>query len=558
MSVDVFRRPGAELDCTDFFCGIGGSSTGLVNAGWQVKLAANHDQTAINTHSANHPGTEHICADLQTVDYRYLPKTRALWASPICTEVSPAGGKAKRRTDQPSLWEEHGHVPQAAFERTRVTFWEVLRAAEVHRYEVIMLENVLESFDWELLPVFLAGLKTLGYEIQTVNVSAAHVGDEGNDPAAQLRDRVYWVARLASIPAFDLDPRPPAWCDRCDAIVTAVQMWKPLTVKSRQWEGQRAGKYNQQYVWGCPTHGTRCEPLIMPAATAIDWTDIGTRIGDRAELGMRDLALRTMRRIEMGLEMIADPVLIAAAGNTWDAAAGKGGNYLRAVDPYGWPIASEQGTATQGVAMSFTMAHGGRATPYDVTAEPMRTWTTAQTEALAVTEPFVTMLRRNGKPSRVSEPMATFTGGGFHHGLTVPPGAFISKHHGGYADGDPSMNSPVTRPLPTMTARGSRSLVVPFRKGERPHSPGAPFSTLATRQQHGLAVAGAGRISVEDCYFRMLSPREAANGQRFPRDYILTGTLGEQQLGAGNAVACNVAQFIGRRVAEGLDSRSAA
>lgn len=61
-----------------------------------------------------------------------------------------------------------------------------------------------------------------------------------------------------------------------------------------------------------------------------------------------------------------------------------------------------------------------------------------------------------------------------------------------------------------------------------------------------------------DCYFRMLSPREAANGQRFPRNYVLTGTLGEQQLGAGNAVPVNVSQMIGQRVAQGLDSRSAA
>lgn len=34
---------------TDFFCGMGGSSTGLVAAGYAVKLAANHWDTAIAT-----------------------------------------------------------------------------------------------------------------------------------------------------------------------------------------------------------------------------------------------------------------------------------------------------------------------------------------------------------------------------------------------------------------------------------------------------------------------------------------------------------------------------
>lgn len=556
MSIDVFRRPGVDLDCIDFFCGIGGSSTGLVAAGWRVKLAANHDQTAINTHSANHPDTEHICADLQTVDYRYLPKARALWASPICTEISPAGGK-KKQHNGPTLFDEHGHVPQEAFERTRVTFWEVLRAAEVWRYEVIMLENVLEAFDWVLLPTFLAGLETLGYEIQTVCVSAAHVGGDDNPPAPQLRDRIYWVARRRGMKPFDLDLRPPAWCDQCGEVVYALQLWKPLTRTSRQWKGQRAGKYGPQYVWGCPRHMTRCEPLIMPAAAAIDWTNLGVRVGDREQLGMRKLASRTLRRIEMGIEMIADPVLIAAGGNTWDAAAGSGGTYLRAADPSSWPLAAEQGTSTQGIAMSFSMAHGGRQQPYDVTAEPMRTWTTAQSEALVTTEPFITMLRENGRPTPLNHaPMQALTTGR-NHGLTIPPGAFISKHHGGWADGDPTMNRPVDEPLPTMRAHSTHSLVVPFRRGARPHSPGAPLSTIPTHAQHGVMTASE-RISVEDCWFRMLTPREAANGQRFPRDYVLTGTLGEQQLGAGNAVACNVAQFIGHRVAQGLDSRSAA
>lgn len=543
-----------DLTCTDFFCGIGGSSTGLVGAGWTVELAANHSQTAINTHSANHPDTEHLCADLQTVDFRYLPKTRALWASPICTEVSPAGGRSKRQTG-PSLFEEHGHVPREAFERTRVTFWEILRAAEAHRYEVIMIENVLEAFDWVLLPTFLAGLKTLGYEIQIVCVSAAHVGDGGNPNAPQLRDRIYWVARLAKIAAFDLALRPPAWCDRCEGIVDAVQLWKPLTKTSRQWEGQRAGKYNQQYIWGCPRHMTRTEPLIMPASTAIDWTNLGVRIGDREELGMRRLAGRTMRRIEMGLDMIADPVLIAAGGNTWDAAAGSGGTYLRAADPMSWPLSAEQGTATQGIATSpakFVMAtnHDGGPRAFDPDGAPLPTRSTKNGEALVMTAPFVTMLRENGKPTPVYQAPLQAVMTGRHHALTVPPGAFLMKHQGGYLDDRHAVAS-VDTPMPTVTTRHGGSLVIPFRKGERPHHPTRPLGTVTTRAQHGVMTAGS--IAVEDCYFRMLSPREAANAQRFPRHYILTGTLGEQQLGAGNAVPCNVSQWVGHQVAVGLD-----
>ena len=73
---------------TDFFCGMGGSSTGLTRAGFTVDLAANHWGRAIETHSANHPTTEHLLGDIQAVDLRYLPRTRILWASPICTEIA--------------------------------------------------------------------------------------------------------------------------------------------------------------------------------------------------------------------------------------------------------------------------------------------------------------------------------------------------------------------------------------------------------------------------------------------------------------------------------------
>lgn len=53
---------------TDFFCGMGGSSTGLARAGFEVKLAANHWDRAIETHAANHPNTEHLLGDIQAVD----------------------------------------------------------------------------------------------------------------------------------------------------------------------------------------------------------------------------------------------------------------------------------------------------------------------------------------------------------------------------------------------------------------------------------------------------------------------------------------------------------
>ena len=563
----------SALDCIDWFCGMGGSSSGLVEAGIEIKVAANHWERAIETHAANHPDTDHLCADIQAIDLRRLPKTRLMWASPICTEVSPAGGRKRRH--QADLFEKHGHVASAAFERTRVTFWEVIRAAELFRHDVIMIENVVEAVTtWELFDTWLAGMRVLGYTPHFVSVSAAHVWDAVNAPAPQWRDRIYIVLTRKGIKAPDLDPRPLAWCEQCAEVVPAMQWWKPHGIP----EGYRVGKYNQQYHYVCPEGHGRIEPCVAPAAAAIDWTDLGTRIGDRK----RPLADKTMARIRYGAQLVQsepwvmggagaqlptaidDPLrtqrasgadflvgsyLVGAAGNTWDAiSAGKGG-YVRAW-PASDPLQTQAATAqlglvvptggtwnTQptgtteplrtmltrdayGIALSgkFVMAvnHDGHGRHFDPDAQPLPAETAKRGEALVMDEAFVTMLRANGR----ARP----------------------------ATGDA---------LPTFSTGRNHMLVVPFRKGDRAHYAAAePITTTATKSQHGLMV-GAPELDVDDYHFRMLKPREAANAQRFARDYTIHGNQGEQQVQAGNAVAVNVAHWIGKQVAAALDGRAA-
>ena len=517
-----------SLSATDFFCGMGGTSSGLTEAGFDVKLAANHWARAIETHAANHPDTEHLCADIQAVDLRYLPRTDVLTASPICTELSPAGGRRKK-TPPPDLFQEHGHVPKAAFERTRVTFWEVVRAAEVHRYKAVVIENVVESAAWELFDVWVAAMRALGYTVQFVSVSAAHIGDEQNPHAPQWRDRLYMVFTLAGIRLPDVSPRPPAWCPQCGTVGPSRQQWKQPNGP----RGRFIGKYRQQYIYVCDK-GHPCEPLVAPAAAALDLTNPGTRIGDRK----RRLAEGTMRRIDYAIDMLnrgefgpeivfsvnhdgdgrpfdahsrpmptetvkrGQALLVAAAGNTWDAASRGQDGYIRAWPADGAPAPAQTTTSQLGV---------------------------------------VTMLRNNSLPTSLDAPLATFTGGGYHHGL-------ILKSQGGHLEDRHAIQT-TAEPFPAFRARSTDFLVVPYRKGGKPHPVSRPVSALTTREGHGLIKPA---VAVEDCYFRMLTPREAANAQRFPSDYTVTGNLGEQQMQAGNANPVNVAHWLGRQVAEVL------
>ena len=524
----------------DMFCGAGGSSTGLVEAGWRLVVAANHWQRAIETHSANHPNAEHLCEDMDRYDMRRLPRTRNLWASVICTEGSPAGGKRKQRGSdggQLSLIEEQGHVEAAGWERTRATAHDVIRAAEIHGYDAVIVENVVEfAVDWPLFDWWVQGMTILGYHYRIVCVNSAHVGGEDNPFAPQWRDRIYALFLRKGIPMPDLELRPLAWCFTCAEVVNARQTWKTHTPLGRR----KIGKYREQYTYTCP-HTTRrhesfeVEPFVLPAAAAIDWDDLGTRIGDRKKTKAKPegLAPSTIARIRAGHALLAQPapfLVLLRSGR------------VRIIDPAADPLAT---IVADGSNHGLVLPVGGNNhdAPPTTTGEPMRTRMVRDTDAL-VAPPFITMLRgKDGTARGVDEPLATVMATGRHHALTVPP--FILKNYGGYCAPDQNVGQ-VSAPLSAVTVKDHHALVVPYRgKRSKPTTTAEPLHTVATRDSAALVLPD---IDVADDLFRMLKPREHLTAQRFPLTYIVTGNQGEQTAQAGNAVSVNVAHWLGLRL----------
>jgi site-specific DNA-cytosine methylase len=83
------------ITIADLFCGAGGSGLGAsVVPDVQLRYAANHWRTAVETHAQNFPDTDHDVADISQVDPRRTPRTDILWASPECTNHSVAKGPA--------------------------------------------------------------------------------------------------------------------------------------------------------------------------------------------------------------------------------------------------------------------------------------------------------------------------------------------------------------------------------------------------------------------------------------------------------------------------------
>jgi DNA (cytosine-5)-methyltransferase 1 len=527
-----------SIDFTDIFCGAGGSSIGLVAAGLELKLAANHWDRAIETHSANFPNADHLIADVSNYDMRRLPRTQVLWASPECTWHSPAGGRKSQEQIRAQLDLFEDYVPNAAGVRSRATAFDVIRAAEVHRYKVIIVENVVEfATRWELFDWWIAGLKNLGYTVQLISVSSAHVGNSSNAPAPQWRDRLYVYGTAEGVPVPDVRPRPLAWCPTCDETVAAVQSW-------RRPNRRQVGKYRQQYDYRCPNLACRhsiIEPFVLPAASIIDWTDLGTRIGDRADHGKKPLVAATLRRIQAGIDLFAEPAMITVNHDDHGRA------YPARVGPF--PARTTKTGDGLACPPMLVPAGGGWNDTATTVDNPLRTRTTRDIEGVCTppecVQPFITMLRNHAEATSAAEPLATMATAR-HHGVTVPPGAFIQKHHGGLnyqAIGH--MTKDVAEPFAGVVARTNLSLVIPYRKAKT-KTTDEPLLTQATVEGAGLASAPhyAG-IDINDCHFRMVKPRESARAQRFPDSYRITGNGCEQQMQAGNAVSSNVSQWLG-------------
>jgi DNA (cytosine-5)-methyltransferase 1 len=271
-----------------------------------------------------------------------------------------------------------------------------------------------------------------------------------------------------------------------------VQHWKPGTKRILD---QPIGKYREQYTYICPRRHAEVEPYVRPAASVIDWSDLGERIGDRR----RPLARTTMDRIRAGLAKYPAARTVITVNHD--------GHDGRAFPADAAPLPSR----TVKIGEGILVPSGG-------------TWNEVAT---TTSEPFRT---------RMANPKG-------YEALATPPGAIVVEYYN-HADAEP-----VTAPMATVTARGNHhALVVPYRNAET-RTTSEPVHTLATRDSAALVHPA---VEVEDCLFRMLTPREQLGAQRFPAAYIVHGNKGEQTAQAGNAVSVNAARFIGERLAAAL------
>ncbi|MEV7201526.1 DNA cytosine methyltransferase [Streptomyces griseoluteus] len=170
---------GSQPTAVDLFSGAGGASLGLVQAGFDLRLAVELHPLYGQTHAANLPG-EFLAADLRTLDADKVARTAGvdvgdldlLFAGPPCQGFSMLGSRV--------VWDERNNL-----------FKEVLRLAQEMAPRAVVIENVpglVTLAGGAYLRAILQGFSEIGYNAACAELLAASYG------APQMRWRLIIIA----------------------------------------------------------------------------------------------------------------------------------------------------------------------------------------------------------------------------------------------------------------------------------------------------------------------------------------------------------------------------
>lgn len=169
------------IPAVDLFCGLGGFTEGAKRTGKvDVRLAINHEQSAIDAHLANHPGVEHVRQDLLEFDMRMLPDLEMLIASPSCKYDTPCGRPSAKGTG--GNFRPDAEKIKAKRANDRNTAHAVLAACEAKQPRLLIVENVPEFTERATFGAWLNYLEAIGYNLAWRIVNAMEVGGAVDRP----------------------------------------------------------------------------------------------------------------------------------------------------------------------------------------------------------------------------------------------------------------------------------------------------------------------------------------------------------------------------------------
>lgn len=157
-----------KIEAIDLFCGIGGLSFGLKQAGIDIKAGLDNDDTCRYTYEANNQAN-FIHADIEEYDFHQLKDfydkdaVKVLVGCAPCQPFSTHTTKEKKieNKDDDKRWNLINYF---------------LKAVEAVEPDFLSMENVTGIIKTEIFQDFVKGLETLGY---TVTVNRAYCPNYG-------------------------------------------------------------------------------------------------------------------------------------------------------------------------------------------------------------------------------------------------------------------------------------------------------------------------------------------------------------------------------------------
>ncbi len=183
--MEVFLQP--FFNAIDLFSGAGGLSTGLNNAGINVKCAIEFDKEAAETYKINHPETNVLCKDIRTITDEEVINIKEQYSIDMLVGCPPCQGFSTLTQDK--------NDPRNQLVDEYIRFVSLIEP------EIVMLENVpgIQKRDNYLFNKLIELLQSRNYKISYRVVQIADYG------IPQQRKRFILIATkslLINIPAI--------------------------------------------------------------------------------------------------------------------------------------------------------------------------------------------------------------------------------------------------------------------------------------------------------------------------------------------------------------------
>jgi len=202
-------RPRSRPVVIDLFCGAGGLSEGLTQAGFDVRVGLDFDPHALATFSENHPNARAICADITKISGSDLiaaagtDEIDLIAGGPSCQGFS-THGKRIEEDDRNFLFKQFVRVVR----EVQPKFFVMENVKGLLVYSKGYFKNLIEQ-----------SFSRIGYRVASATLCAADYG------VPQMRHRVVFIGTRMDVglsfpaPTFSAnDPRLPQYRTVADAI----------------------------------------------------------------------------------------------------------------------------------------------------------------------------------------------------------------------------------------------------------------------------------------------------------------------------------------------------